>query len=283
MPDYVIKPMTRAQLDTAIAWAANEGWNPGLYDADCFYQADPSGFLMGFLDGEAIASISAVKYGSSFGFIGFYIVKPEFRGRGYGWQIWQAGLASLEPRIVGLDGVVDQQSNYLKSGFKLAYRNIRYQGIGDAANNDTHSPDLVPLLSLPISDILRYDQPFFSGDRQPFLQAWVTQPESYGLGLVKHDTCAGYGLLRRCQQGYKIGPLFADTAEFAEVLFQGLIARVPAGEPFYFDVPEVNAAAVELAHRHGLTSMFETARMYRPQIPELPVERIFGVTSFELG
>lgn len=283
MPDYVIKPMTRAQLDTAIAWAANEGWNPGRYDADCFYQADPSGFLMGCLDGEAIASISAVKYGSSFGFIGFYIVKPEFRGRGYGWQIWQAGLASLEHRTVGLDGVVDQQSNYLKSGFKLAYRNIRYQGIGDAANNDPHSPDLVPLLSLPMSDILHYDQPFFPGDRQPFLQAWVTQPESHGLGLVKHDTCMGYGLLRRCQQGYKIGPLLADTAEFAEVLFRGLIARVPAGEPFYLDVPEVNAAAVELAHRHGLTSMFETARMYRPQIPELPVERIFGVTSFELG
>ncbi len=283
MSDYVIKPMARNELDQAIAWATEEGWNPGRHDADCFYRADPTGYLMGFLNGEAIASISAVKYGSSFGFIGFYIVKPEFRGQGYGWRLWQAGLASLQGRIIGLDGVVDQQSNYLKSGFKLAYRNIRYQGRGDVSNQGVESTGLVMLSSLPTPVILDYDQALFPADRRVFLQSWLTQPESYGLGLIRHNSCVGYGLLRRCQQGYKIGPLFADTPEFAEILFQGLTAHVPSEQPYYFDVPEVNVAAVALAHRHGLVSMFETARMYMPQAPELPVERIFGVTSFELG
>ncbi len=80
---YQIRTMTRGELEVAIAWAAAEGWNPGLQDADCFYGTDPTGFLMGFLNNEPIASISAVKYGESFGFIGFYIVKPGFRGQGY--------------------------------------------------------------------------------------------------------------------------------------------------------------------------------------------------------
>ncbi|HLA33082.1 MAG TPA: GNAT family N-acetyltransferase, partial [Pseudomonas sp.] len=31
--------MTRAEVDLAIDWAAAEGWNPGLHDADCFYAA----------------------------------------------------------------------------------------------------------------------------------------------------------------------------------------------------------------------------------------------------
>ena len=85
--NYTIHTMTREQLDIAVEWAAAEGWNPGLHDADCYYAADPNGFLMGFLDEEPIASISVVKYDDSFGFLGFYIVKPEYRGQGYGIQI----------------------------------------------------------------------------------------------------------------------------------------------------------------------------------------------------
>jgi ribosomal protein S18 acetylase RimI-like enzyme len=108
--------MTRHELNLAIDWAAIEGWNPGSYDADCFYAADPNGFLIGLLGDEPIATISVVKYGDSFGFLGFYIVKPEYRGMGYGIQIWNAGLEYLKGRTIGLDGVLAQQSNYSKSG-----------------------------------------------------------------------------------------------------------------------------------------------------------------------
>jgi len=105
---YVIRTMTRQEINLAVDWAAGEGWNPGIHDADCFYAADPGGFLVGMLGDEPIATISAVKYGHSFGFIGFYIVKPEYRGKGYGIQIWNAGMESLSGRSIGLDGVVAQ-------------------------------------------------------------------------------------------------------------------------------------------------------------------------------
>ena len=121
---YTIRVMTRQEVDIVIDWAAAEGWNTGLYDADCFYAADPNGFLIGLLGDKPVATVSVVKYGDSFGFLGFYIVKPEHRGKGYGIQIWNAGLTYLSGRTIGLDGVVSQQSNYKKSGFTLAYRNI---------------------------------------------------------------------------------------------------------------------------------------------------------------
>lgn len=111
-----------------IAWAASEGWNPGLQDANCFYLADPDGFWIGLINKEPISVLSAVKYGNNFAFLGFYIVKPEYRGQGYGFQLWNTALKSLKNRNIGLDGVVAQQENYQKSGFKLAHRNIRYQG-----------------------------------------------------------------------------------------------------------------------------------------------------------
>lgn len=281
--NYRIQTMSRQDLDLAIDWAAAEGWNPGLHDADCFYAADHQGFLMGVLDGEPIASISVVKYDDSFGFLGFYIVKSEFRGQGYGYRLWQAGLEYLQGCTIGLDGVVAQQENYRKSGFTLAYRNIRYEGIGDGQAVATHCPEQVLLSSVSMEAVVACDRTFFPTNRRPFLQCWLTQPHSYSLGILQGETITGYGMLRACRSGYKIGPLFADTPEQADSLFSSLKAKVPVGQPFYLDVPEPNAAAVTLAHRYHMINTFETARMYNAPPPSLPVEKIFGVTTFELG
>lgn len=278
---YTIRAMTRQQVDIAIDWAAAEGWNPGLYDADCFYAADPNGFLVGLLGDEPIATVSVVKYGDSFGFLGFYIVKPEYRGRGYGIQIWNAGLAYLRGRTIGLDGVVAQQENYKKSGFTLAYRNIRYQGAG-GGDYPTDS-GIVPLSTIPFDAICAYDKPFFPDTRMQFLKRWIDQPHGTAIGILQNRKLSGYGILRICRSGYKVGPLFADSPELAEHLFLTLKAHAPEGAPVFLDTPAVNSAAVELAERHDMIVAFETARMYTGKSPELPINRLFGVTTFELG
>jgi len=82
--DFIIRTMTRKEVDTAADWAAAEGWNPGMHDADCFWRADTNGFIGGWLGDEQAAAISVVRYGTSFGFLGFYIVRPDCRGKGYG-------------------------------------------------------------------------------------------------------------------------------------------------------------------------------------------------------
>lgn len=278
---YTIRTMTRQEVNIAIDWAAEEGWNPGLYDADCFYAADPNGFLVGLLDNEPIATISAVKYGNSFGFLGFYMVKPGYRGNGYGMKIWNAGLKLLSGRVIGLDGVVAQQDNYKKSGFTLAYSNVRYQGIGGG-----HYPadaGIVPLSTLTFDDMCAYDACFFPDKRREFLSCWIDQPQSTALAILRDNKLAGYGVVRICRSGYKIGPLFADSPEYAELLFLALKSHVSEGVPIFLDIPAVNTAAVDLVNRHNMIVSFETARMYSGQCPDLPVERIFGVTTFELG
>ena len=62
-------------------WAGDEGWNPGNTDVQAFFAADPGAFQVGRLDGEPVACISVVKYGAGFGFLGFYIARPEIRGK----------------------------------------------------------------------------------------------------------------------------------------------------------------------------------------------------------
>lgn len=279
--NYTIREMTRQEVDIAIEWAAAEGWNPGLHDADCFYPTDPKGFFIGLLGGEPVATFSAVKYGDSFGFLGFYIVKPGYRGEGYGIQIWNTGIEYLDGRIIGLDGVIAQQHNYKKSGFVLAYRNIRYQGTGGGQHRD--NTGIVPMSEVAFEDICRYDRPFFHDDRRQFLKCWINQPQGVALGILQNGKLSGYGVLRICGVGYKIGPLFADNTEVAERLFAALKSKVPEGGPFFLDIPEVNPAAVDLVNRHGMKVVFETARMYKGKRPELPIDRLFGVTTFELG
>lgn len=281
MTEYTIRSMSRGEVDIVVDWAGAEGWNPGRHDADCFYAADSGGFLVGLLGGEPVAAISVVKYGKFFGFLGLYIVKPEYRGLGYGFRIWRAGLDALKGRTVGLDGVVAQQENYRKSGFSLAYRNIRYQGAGGGIM--PVDPGIVGLESVPFDDIRAYDGRCFPAARGEFLECWIAQPESTALGILEQGRLAGYGLVRACRTGYKIGPLFADWPDLAERLFLALKARVPEGAQLFLDTPEANPDAVALAKAQGMSLVFETARMYLGSPPALPLNRIFGVTSFELG
>ncbi|WP_229632115.1 GNAT family N-acetyltransferase [Pseudoduganella violaceinigra] len=272
--------MSLPELESVLDWAAAEGWNPGLQDAASFYAADPDGFLLGTLEGQAVASIFAVRYGAGFGFIGGYIVRPEFRGKGLGMAIWQAGMAHLAGRNVGLDGVLAQQANYARSGFKLAHRNVRYEGRG---SNMPQHDWVLPLGPQHIAELLDYDRAFFPGDRTQFMRRWLQQDGSVTLGVHDGGVLKGYGVLRPCRAGFKIGPLCTESPAVADELMHALRGRVPLDEPVFLDVPEPNAAAVALAARHGMQVCFETARMYTGADPGLPLERQFGITTFELG
>lgn len=280
-----IRAMSRDDLNLAIDWAAQEGWNPGLCDATPFWAADPGGFLIGEIARQPVAVISAVRYGEHFGFIGFYIVKPDYRGLGHGWAIWQAAMQHLQGRTVGLDGVVAQQNNYQRSGFVLAQRNIRYAAVGPvtAAGQIDTAATLLPLEKIPFAALLDYDSHFFPEARESFLREWLAQPGTRAIGAVVRERLGGYGVIRPCRTGFKIGPLFADSPDIAEAMFTGLRQALPAAAPFYLDVMTSAPQALDLVTRHGMQKVFETARMYLGPAPHLAPARTYGITSFELG
>lgn len=278
---YIIRNINRKDLGLALGWAEFEGWNPGVHDAMCFYNTDPSGFFMGFLDGFPISSISAVKYDRNFGFLGLYIVKKEYRNLGFGLALWNKALEYLKDQNIGLDGVVAQQNNYKKSGFRLYYRNIRYQGV--IRKYAVQQENIIPCTKIPFKVILRYDSHLFPASRPRFLKCWIHMPESFAICSIINDKITGYGMIRICQTGYKIGPLFADNYDIAENLFLALNNSIKPNEPVFLDIPEINPDALKLVIKYQMTPMFETARMYSKYMPDLPMNKIFGVTTFELG
>jgi GNAT superfamily N-acetyltransferase len=275
-----IRSMRPDEISIAVNWAAAEGWNPGLADDLCFAAADPDGFFIGELDGAPAATVSCVNYGESFAFLGFYIVREDLRGRGYGLRIWDAAINHAGSRVIGLDGVVAQQENYRKSGFKLAYANVRYGGTVEAPA--APQGGVIALGDLPLAAVEAYDATVFPAPRTAFLRRWIGTPTHVGRALVRDGDLAGWGVIRPCRKGRKIGPLFADDRAAAEAVLSALLASVGEGEVF-LDVPSIDRDAISLAENLGLAPVFETARMYTGAIPHLQLERVFGVTSFELG
>jgi GNAT superfamily N-acetyltransferase len=297
--DLTVRALRPDEIAWAVDLAAKEGWNPGLHDTPCFHAADPGGFLVGEIGGDRVGCVSAVRYGNDHAFLGFFIVRPEYRGHGYGGRLWAAALARVEGRVVGLDGVPQMEETYRRSGFQSAYADVRFcrEPVGGRAGGRTPAAArsrameldgagvcaLRPVAEVSRDSLLAYDRRCFPAERTAFLECWLSMPRSTALCALRDGRLCGYGVIRECMAGHKIGPLFADDADAAERLFLALCASVPDGDPVYLDVPEVNAAGMALAEAHGLWECFRTIRMYLGPEPAIALDKVFGVTSFELG
>ncbi len=275
----VVRTMTRQEAAMAVEWAAGEGWNPGLNDAGIFFDTDPGGFMLAERGGEPLGCISAVAYGDSYGFMGFYIVRPELRGQGIGGRLAQAGLERMGGRVIGLDGVVAQQENYKRAGAVAAFTSLRQR----AAGGGVDPGGWVDLAGVPFEQVAALDRACFPAPREGFLRAWIGQPGAAALGMAGGEGLVAYGVMRPCRSGFKIGPLFALEPAAADTLFAALLARAPQGAEVFLDTPLNNPRAAELVKRHGLSPVFETARMYLNGQPPWNVEAVYGITSFELG
>ena len=270
-----------------LGWAADEGWNPGLEDAERFWAADPDGFVELRLGGEMVGGAAIVSYGGRFGFVGLFIVRPDLRGSGLGRTLWERMRETLITRLepgaaIGLDGVLAMEHFYAADGFRSSHRHLRMAGTGAEPVAGAVDPALRPLNELPFELVAGLDRVCFGFDRSGFLRRWIDPPGGLGLGLLEDERLRGYGVARPCGEGFKVGPLFAADADSAARILAGLGART-AGERVFLDVPSVNADATALAAALGMSEVFACVRMYRGAPPALPWRRIFGATTLELG
>jgi GNAT superfamily N-acetyltransferase len=294
---YSVQRMTRVQeVQEILDRAAREGWNPGLHDAECFWAVDPQGFFAGELNGRLVACGAALCYDAHFAFCGLYLVEPEHRGKGFGLALTRARLEHVGPRNAGLDGVLGMVDRYERLGYRRAHLSTRF-GFTPTQRfaEQPAAGRLMPLSITPHAErddsaaagvsfaaLADYDAQHFPVRREQFLRLWLTRPGSHVLVLVEGTRLKGYGVLRPCRAGHKVGPLFANDARGAEAILCGLCNH-GLGAPVYLDVPEPNTAGTTLARSLGMEPSFACVRMYLSGDPGLPLGRIFGITSFEAG
>ncbi|NTW82890.1 MAG: GNAT family N-acetyltransferase [Chlorobiaceae bacterium] len=276
--------LDRHQVDTLVGWAQEEGWDPGVHDAEIFHSVFPDGFYGYFLDGEMIGGGSLVSYNGEYGFMGFFIVRPKYRSAGIGRALWYKRRDTLLGRLkqgasIGMDGVVAMQPFYRKGGFAIAYRDERRARLGsefprhDAVSGIAHAD---------LDAISAYDRECFGFDRLPFLDRWIYDSQATSFRYLNEGNISGYAVLRKTGKGFKIGPLFADSIDIARELYRSCLSVAP-GQNVYLDIPMKNPAAVSLADEFGAEYVFECARMYYGPEPLHRLQKVFGITTFELG
>lgn len=284
MAQHSIRSVSLSEVQTLLSWAADEGWNPGVDDAALFHAVDPDGFLMLFEGSTPVAGISVVRTGPQQGFLGLYICHPDYRGKGNGFALWTEGMRRLQSCTVGLDGVVEQQDNYRRSGFEYAYRNVRFSGTSDVSELISSSQGLCrSFRSSDLVHVTDMDQHVHGHRRSHLLSCWTQDsPTRTSLVAESGGSLRGFGAIRQCLHGHKVGPLIADSNDTALQLVSALV-RSSGATDLILDVPEPNMRASELARSMGLLPSFETARMYRGSTPDYQLDKLYGVTSFELG
>ncbi|QSH42303.1 GNAT family N-acetyltransferase [Lentisphaerota bacterium ZTH] len=283
MVDHVnIRVLNTRQVETIVDMAKNEGWNPGINDARAFHLADPNGFFGIFCGSKLLGTVSSINYDDFFSFIGCLIVAPEFRNGRIGYMLGRHAMEYAGTRNIAIDGVLGKIHAYENFGFKLAYRNCRMQGI---KTSDWPQPQKKygSINEIPFDELLDYDLHCFPAPRPAFLSFWTSMNGAYSCAVRDDHGLQGYGTIRKCWKGYRIGPLFADNVETAENLLLQLVSTIETGEAFCLDIPTANAAAEILAVKYKMQEVFATARMYTLDEPPIDLQKVFGVTSFELG
>ncbi len=272
------RPMARAEMDRALDWAAAEGWNPGLDDAEAFYATDPGGVFAAQVAGEMVAAITLVRHSADLAFLGLYLCAPAWRGRGIGHGLWSHALAQAGSARVGLDGVAAQEPNYRREGFARHGATHRFEGVWTAAPD----PAVRPVTPRDVPHLIACDAAANGFAKPAFLAWWLLDTVTRRtLVLEEAGAVAGFTTVRRCRTGSKVGPLVAQNMGVAERLL-GACAAVAEDGTLVVDVPDAWPELMAWCQAQGLTSSFATARMYRGEAP-MPGDWYATPATLELG
>ena len=293
MPELIIRPARASDIPEIVRWARSEEFAPGFGDVDIYRNTDKQGVWMGWVDSTPVGCIAGVKYNNIYGFIGLYIVRPEYRGQGYGHRLWEQALRHLQDvKCVGLEAASHLITNYAEWGFKTSSQTIRWQlfnaedGLSAQAVLDPQDLNTVSGPEIPLEAIKKYDSEREFTARPHFLSQWLEHPSGKVIALIdKYNHCHGFARIRPCLlpagEGWRIGPILADSLVLAKVLILNLLIEHKG--VILIDSPERNHNAQSLLSSLGFREISATTRMYKGSHKAVLTKDVYGLACLELG
>ena len=275
----IVRPFTQNEVATLKEWASKEGWTPGLHDMDIYLQLASTCILGAFKKDELIGTAAVFRYSPWFAFFGLYIVKPEYRGQGFGFAMTRHRLNLAGYRNIGLNSAQDKISTYKRAGFRYAHLNQRFSFSGQMPC----PKEIVDVSEIPFQMILDYDQTIFPAHRANFLKLWLTHPAFHKKAMVRDGKLQGYFILRPCAHNeWRLGGFSASSGRDARQLLQAAL-HFSQGNKLYIDMPTTNPDIETLVKEFSGELVFESTRMYRGYQPDLDHKKIYGLTTLETG
>ena len=287
-----IKPLSEYDINFVTEISRNEGFAPGVGDLGIYQNTDKQGLWVGWLNDIPIGCIAGVRYNDNYGFLGLFLVIEKFRGNGFGLQLWKKALSHLSDLpCVGLEAAPERISDYSKWGFNVSSKTTRWQWLGDGKLLDDDFGDLdnfsfVEGSSIPQNAVEKFDEKRETTSRPHFLSSWLNHPAGKVIAVIDQEKrCHGFGRIRPCLlkngEGWRIGPLMADTPNLLKILLKKLVDSHPG--LIIIDAPGLNNYASEVFRELGFQSESETFRMYRGFQPPVSMNDVYGLACLELG
>jgi [ribosomal protein S18]-alanine N-acetyltransferase len=293
MPELIIRPARASDIPEIVRWARSEEFSPGFGDVDIYRNTDKQGVWVGWVDSTPVGCIAGIKYNNIYGFIGLYIVRPEYRGQGYGHRLWEQALRHLQDvKCVGLEAASHLITNYAEWGFKTSSQTIRWQlfnsedGLSSQAALNPQDLKVVSGPDIPLEAIKKYDSEREFTARPHFLSQWLKHPSGKVIALIdKYNHCHGFARIRPCLlpagEGWRIGPILADSPVLAKALILNLLIEHKG--VILIDSPQRNDNSQSLLSSLGFREISATTRMYKGSHKVVLTKDVYGLACLELG
>ncbi|KAJ4397906.1 hypothetical protein N0V91_010597 [Didymella pomorum] len=273
-PPHLIHP-SRSLEETSDFWypiIRDLGWNRSRSDGPSHYHAALDGktwLLMtpqnGPQDPQDISTpqtdspqgcVLALPYPNGTGWIGFFLVASSHRGHGLGGALWR-GMddvwAQNGTKVIGLDGVEEQVATYERRGFVDVGRIVlmscsasavaTLKGYSDGESDD----DVRDIKKADREGLRKLDKMYTGLDRGRY---WVSsdllaREDVFGFAHYTNNQLSGFVLVRGCEEGHRVGPLFAPSAAVASQLLRLVMQHPSVAAPKDSLIVEVFGANAE--------------------------------------
>ena len=276
-----IRNAVRGDLDFVHEMLLKEEWNDRREDAARMLGFEPEGCLLAEADNVCAGHIFSITYGSSLAWIGYVIVKAEFRNQGIATLLMKKALEYIRGKrvqTVKLEAVPEIADLYHKLGFIDEYDSLRFAGTSRhyALPRDSTVKPLTPSL---IAEISRFDATYFGTDRTRVLSKLHDEfPE---LCLVDRGPSGveGYVMCRRAEFGYKLGPWVCrpGNPEVARQLLTTCLSALEPNAQVFIGTPAPNTTATRILQEYGFTQYSKSIRMRLGQPANDRIAGIFAI------
>lgn len=284
------------EVNQAMKWATEEGWNVGKHDGQTYYEAFKEGCKLLMLDDKTpIGAIFLAAYGKNFVFIGLYILEKNYRGNGLGKVLWQHAMKEIESFNAALYAVPEQIDRYKKSGFNFSYNvnrwNIKTKGSKQLDIKDENTTQIDSKDENLLTQISEYDARMFPKPRFNLIKLLLKANATIGFVIRNKQQIEGYGIIRECQRGYRLGPLYANTLESAKNVTERLLKSIDKENQIVIvDSPsEKENHHIKYFHEYFSSEPDKPSNTQAMSKDTMPPEvgnnldKLYGACSLELG
>lgn len=285
MSSLHLRPFEKTDIQFADSLRALVGWNQTPDDWLRFLNHQPDGCFIAECEGQPVGTATTTIYEDKVAWIGMVLVHPDARRRGIGRALLEHCIAFLKPRVacIKLDATPLGKTLYDTLDFKDEWTLRRWETnrVEVPARPTEHR---VRRWQVEDQEALQaLDAEAFGLVRWPMVRRTESQPSRALVHLTPQQRISAFGLIRKGARAHYLGPVVAESIAAVSPLINSLVLPLP-DERIFWDIPDANAGAVELAQRLSFTPQRLLIRMFlgENKWPGDP-QRIFALAGPEIG